>query len=914
MSKDFKDTLQMMATDFSMRANLAEKEPKMVASWDQMDLYHQVCAKNRNNTPFVLHDGPPYANGNIHVGHALNKILKDFIVRYKTMKGFYAPYIPGWDTHGLPIETALTKDSKINRKAMSVAEFRELCYQYALKQVAAQKEQFKRLGVIGDWNQPYITLDREYEATQIQVFAKMVEKNFIFKGLKPVYWSPSSESALAEAEIEYDDVQSDSIYLAFDVVDGKKVLPNDASIVIWTTTPWTIPANLAVSANPLFTYVIALVDGRKLVVAKELLKDFVKAIKGTEVTVLAECKGQDLEYVTYRHPLTKRTHPVILGDHVTLEAGTGLVHTAPGHGEDDFIVGKKYGLDILCPVDDRGYMTEEAGEFAGLFYEAANKVIVSRLQEEHSLLAHQTFIHSYPHDWRTKKPVIFRATPQWFASIEGLKEDMMNAIKDVTWKPTWGEVRIANMIKDRTEWCISRQRVWGVPIPVFYCEDGTPILDQDVILHISDVFRAEGSNAWFIKDAKELLPAGYTNSHSPNGRFTKETDIMDVWFDSGSSHHAVLLNRGLDYPCDLYIEGSDQYRGWFNSSLSTGVAMTTKAPYKAVVSHGFVLDGNGNKMSKSLGNTIDPLQMCSQFGADILRLWVASVEYTSDVRISIDIMKQNAEAYRKIRNTFRFLLGNLNDFNPKTDRTAYLDMPEIDQYMEAKLQDLLKKVYEAYERYAFDEVFRLLLTYMSNDLSSFYCDFTKDTLYIEAKNHPARRSIQTVFYDHLSSLVRVFNPIIPFTCDEVYHYMPVHKHESVYLESLPEVESFPGAEELLVRYASFGRLRDDILKAIETAREQKIIGKSLSSKITFYPTAETKAMLDLLKVDLKQVFIVSEFVVATAPIEGETYDSGVVKVEARNGIVCSRCWQVVDLVNEDGLCPRCEDIVKQIKE
>lgn len=914
MSKDFKDTLLMMKTDFSMRANLSEKEPNLVKGWEDNKIYEKALEKNKGRSSFILHDGPPYANGNIHVGHALNKILKDFVVRYKTMSGFFSPYIPGWDTHGLPIETALTKSTKVNRKQVSTVEFRELCAEYALKQVETQKEQFKRLGVLGDWDNPYLTLSNDYESAQIKVFAKMVEKGFIFKGLKPVYWSPSSESALAEAEIEYHDVKSPSIYLAFKVADGKSVLSNDCELVIWTTTPWTIPANLAVSVNPLYEYSILKCDERYFVVAKELTEAFIEKVGLENVKVIKNIKGDELEYVTYFHPLNNKECPVILGDHVTLDAGTGLVHTAPGHGEDDFNVGKRYNLEVLCPVDDKGYMTEEAGEFSGMFYEQANASIVEKLKETNHLLKYEEFVHSYPHDWRTNKPVIFRATPQWFASIDGLKSDMLETIKQVNWIPQWGELRLANMIKDRKEWCISRQRVWGVPIPVFYCEDGTEILDQEIILHVAEVFKKEGSSAWFKKEAKDLLPAGYTNVHSPNNIFTKETDIMDVWFDSGTSHHGCLVERGFSYPYDLYLEGSDQYRGWFNSSLSTGVAMTKTAPYKTVLSHGFVLDGSGNKMSKSLGNVIDPLTMCKEFGADILRLWVASVEYTADVRISKDIMKQASEGYRKIRNTFRFLLGNLYDYDDKVNRVSYKDMPEIDQCMVNLLNSLVEKTLNAYQNYKFDEVYRLISTYMTNDLSAFYLDFTKDVLYIEAKDNIERRSIQTVFYDNLSALVRLLTPIIPFTTEEVYSYMNGEKEESVYLTSMPTVSKYANTSELLNKYEDFHDFRDDVLKAIEVARNSKIIGKSLSAKVVVKPSEKANKLISNLNFDLKKIFIVSEFVVTNDEIDGDEYDSGTISVTARDGIVCSRCWQVVDHVDDDGLCPRCDNIVKDMEE
>ena len=584
---ELKETLLMPKTDFPMRGNLPNREPQIEQSWYDEKLYEKVLEKNQDKTPFVLHDGPPYANGNIHMGHALNKILKDFVVRFKNMDGYYAPYIPGWDTHGLPIEQALTNNKKVNRKEKTVAEFRELCKEYALEQVEGQKTQFKRLGVLGDWDNPYITLQKEYEAQQILVFGKMVKEGLIYKGLKPIYWSPSSETALAEAEIEYHDKKSPSIYVAFKVQDGKGILAGDEEFVIWTTTPWTIPANLGICVNADLEYVTVAVNDRKFIVAKELVESLSKELNWETYEILATYKGSDFEYMTAKHPLFDRESLLILGDHVTLDAGTGLVHTAPGHGEDDFNAGRKYNLEVLCPVDYRGYMTKDAFEFEGMYYEDANKAVGQKLEEKGALLGLKFITHSYPHDWRTKKPIIFRATEQWFASIEALKGQMMEQIKEVNWLPAWGEVRLGNMIKDRADWCISRQRVWGVPIPVFYAEDGEAILDESVINHVANLFREKGSNIWFELEAEELLPAGFTHPGSPNGKFRKETDIMDVWFDSGSSHHSVLVERGLPYPADLYLEGSDQYRGWFNSSLSTGVAMTGRAPYKTVVSHGF---------------------------------------------------------------------------------------------------------------------------------------------------------------------------------------------------------------------------------------------------------------------------------------------------------------------------------------
>lgn len=909
--KDFKDTLRMMKTEFPMRGNMGVNEVPIQNRWFQERLYEKVLAKNKDKSSYVLHDGPPYANGNIHIGHALNKILKDFVVRYKTMSGFYSPYVPGWDTHGLPIESALTKDKKINRKEMSVADFRTACTNYALEQIDIQKEQFKRLGILGEWDNPYVTLDKRYEAVQIRAFGKMVERGLIFKGLKPVYWSPSSETALAEAEIEYHNVKSPSIYLAFKVVDGKNIVSNDCELVIWTTTPWTIPANLAIAVNEDLTYVVVSANNRYFIVVSDLLESFVKAVGFDTYTVAKKIPGANLEGILYEHPLYGRISPVVISDHVTVEAGTGLVHIAPGHGEDDFVVGKKYGLDVLCPVDGKGVMTEESGEFAGLFYEDANKVIVKRLEEEAALLKLEFVTHSYPHDWRTKKPVIFRATQQWFASIEGFKKDMLQAVSKIEWHPTWGETRIANMIKDRHEWCISRQRAWGVPIPVFYAEDGSEILDQVLIEHVATLFEQFGSNIWFDKPAEELLPAGYTHKNSPNGIFTKETDIMDVWFDSGTSHQAVLVDRGLPYPADLYLEGSDQYRGWFNSSLSIGVAMTKQSPYKTIVSHGFVLDGEGRKMSKSLGNVVDPNTVTKEFGADVLRMWVASVDYQSDVRISKDLIKQTSEAYRKIRNTFRFLLGNVFDFNPSKDKVAYDRLPEIDQYMMVKLNKLISDVQTSYHDFAFDEVGRMILNYMTNELSSFYLDFTKDILYIEAEDNFERRSIQTVFYAHLDALTKLLTPIIPHTTEEVYSYMPGDRLESIYLTDMPIAKSYPNASDLLDKYAQFMIIRDDVLKALEMARNEKVIGKSLVAELNIYPTPKTAKILAGLKVDLQKVFIVSKCNIVNHTIGGVVFDSGEILVKAYDGHTCARCWQVVDHVNQDELCPRCNEVINK---
>ncbi len=906
--EDYKDTLLMPKTSFEMRGKLPNKEPVIQEKWENMKLYDKIMEKNQGKPYYLLHDGPPYANGNIHIGHALNKILKDFVVRYKNMNGFKSPYVPGWDTHGLPIETALAKKG-VDRKKLEFAEYRQKCHDYAAKQIKNQKEQFKRLGIIGEWENPYITYQKEYEAMQLKVFAKMVSKGLIYKGVRPVYWSWSSETALAEAEIEYHDKMSPSIYVAFDVVDSNDVLDGDEKFIIWTTTPWTIPANLAICLHPEIEYAVVKTSKAKYIIANKLVDKLTKEFNWEDVKVLKVVKGEVLEYVTCKHPLYDRESLVVLGDHVTADA-TGCVHTAPGHGEDDFIVGKKYNLDILCPVDDRGIMTKETIFFEGLHVEKANKAIGEMLEEKGALLKKVEFIkHSYPHDWRTKKPIIFRVTPQWFASIDALKDTMLKEIGEVKWYPKWGDTRLGNMIKDRKDWCISRQRPWGIPIPVFYAENGDEIIDEKIILHVSELFKRHGSNIWFEWDAKDLLPEGFTHKGSPNNKFRKEQDIMDVWFDSGSSHHSVLVERGLPYPADLYLEGSDQYRGWFNSSLSTGVAMTDKAPYKTVVTHGFVLDGDGRKMSKSLGNVIDPLKLMKQLGADILRLWVSSVDYQADVRISNELMKQVSESYRKIRNTFRFLLGNLFDFQEK-DAIPYEKLNEIDRFVLVKLDDLTKEVKNAYDTFAFDDVYRLVNNYITQFLSSFYLDFTKDILYIENANSTSRRAIQTVLYENCSRLARLLAPIIPHTTDEVYEHLD--KEASVHLADMPSVLNYKDSQSLKDKYERFLDLRDDVLKALEEARNQKIIGKSFNAKLTIYPNEETKAFLSSLDANLQQIFIVSQFdmnEINNAPENALEFEHMAVLVENAQGHTCSRCWQIVKKVNDNELCERCQAII-----
>ncbi|MDQ0299060.1 isoleucyl-tRNA synthetase [Salibacterium salarium] len=916
---NYKETLLMPKTKFPMKGNLPNREPERQQQWEDQNIYEKVQERTKGRPLFVLHDGPPYANGDIHMGHALNKILKDFIVRYKSMNGFHAPYVPGWDTHGLPIETALTKNKKVDRKKMSVAEFRKACEEYALDQVDKQREQFKRLGVRGDWDNPYVTLTNEYEAQQIKVFGEMAKRGYIYKGKKPVYWSPSSESALAEAEIEYHDKRSPSIYVAFDLKDGKQELDGDEKFIIWTTTPWTIPANLAITVHPDLTYAVVQAGDEKYIVAEELVEELQTELEWENPTVLKTLKGKQLEHMTAIHPIYGRDSIVILGNHVTTDAGTGCVHTAPGHGEDDYVVGQQYGLKTLCPVNDKGYFTDEAPGFEGEFYDNANKAISEKLDELDALLKLTFITHSYPHDWRTKKPVIFRATAQWFASIEDVREDLLDAVRRVTWLPKWGETRLHNMVRDRGDWCISRQRAWGVPIPIFYEEDGSAIVTDETIQHVSSLFREHGSNIWFEWETKDLLPDGYSSEHSPNGQFTREMDIMDVWFDSGSSHQAVLEEREeLKRPADVYLEGSDQYRGWFNSSLSTSVATNGQSPYDMIISHGFALDGDGRKMSKSLGNVVVPNKVMKQLGADILRMWVASVDYQADVRISDDILKQVAEVYRKMRNTFRFLLGNLQDFDPAVHRVSTTELSELDRYMIIRLNDLIAKTKKGYDEYEFAQVYHALHNYCTIELSSFYMDIAKDTLYIHGADDSSRRAIQTVMYDTLVALVQLASPIIPHTADEVWEFIPGTNADNPQLTDMPDPVKVDQEEALRSKWDTLMVVRDEVLKALENARNKKEIGKSLTAAVTIYPDEAVKHYLSE-ENQLEQLFIVSKAELSidkqSAPSTAEKYEHVAVEVSPAEGETCERCWTVrTDIgtdVNHPGLCKKCTDIVNE---
>lgn len=917
-----KDTLNLGKTKFPMRGNLPVREVERQNEWEENKVYEQRQKLNEGKPSFVLHDGPPYANGNIHMGHAMNKISKDFIVRSKSMMGFRAPYVPGWDTHGLPIEQQLKK-AGVDRKALSVAEFREMCRQYALEQVDKQRKDFKRLGVAGEWDNPYLTLKPEYEAQQIRVFGKMAEKGLIYKGKKPVFWSWSSESALAEAEVEYHDVTSPSAFYGEQVVDGKGVLDENTYMVVWTTTPWTIPASEGITIDATFDYAVVQHDNdeRKYVLAADLVNADAELFGWNDVKIVKTVKGAELENVLCQHPFyPERKLVTMLGDFVTTDAGTGLVHTAPGFGEDDFNIGVKYGLDVYVPVDDKGYMTEDTGEdFAGLFYEDANEVSLKKLEEAGVLLKQMDYEHSYPFDWRTKKPIIFRATPQWFASVDKIRDQILGAINEVQFFPDWGQKRLYNMIRDRGDWVISRQRVWGVPLPIFYGEDGEAIMTKETIEHVAKLVEEHGSNIWFQREAKDLLPEGFTSEHSPNGKFTKETDIMDVWFDSGSSHQGVCAERDyLTYPADLYLEGSDQYRGWFNSSLITSVAYSGHAPYKQILSQGFTLDGKGRKMSKSLGNTIVPSEVIDKMGAEIIRLWVLSVDTSADVRVSMESFQQIAESYRKFRNTVRFLLANTTDFDPAKDAVAFDEMESIDKYMTVLVNKFTKEILDAYANYEFMEIYKKLINFITTDLSAFYMDVAKDVVYIEAPDSKKRRSMQTVLYDVVVRLTKLMTPILPHTTEEIWKYLK-EDEEYAQLSEMPEVKHFNNEEKLVDLWNRFMNLRSGVFKALEEARNEKLIGKSFEAHVDLYVSNGVQADLDALNANVRQALIVSALDVhplSEAPENALKFnDEYAVVVEHAEGEVCPRCRMIKTDIGSDAdlptLCASCAEIVRE---
>lgn len=918
---DYKETLNMGETDFPMRGNLPEREPQFLEYWKNADIYGKRLTAAKGKPKFILHDGPPYANGNIHIGTSLNKILKDIIVKYKSLQGFEAPYIPGWDTHGLPIEHAAIKILGLNRHELNPLDLRRECKNYALQCLDMQREDFKRLGVSGDWDHPYITLLPEYEAKQIEVFGEMAKKGHIYKGLKTVYWCTSCETALAEAEIEYAEKKSHALYVKFPLVDDKGNLPiginpHDVYCVIWTTTPWTLPANVAIAVNPNFEYAWVEVNEQIYLFAVDLIPMIVKDSGIENYTILATVKGSALEHMIFAHPFMDRNSTVVLAEYVTLEQGTGCVHTAPGHGQDDFETGMKYGLPILNPVDHTGHFTQEAGKFQGMSVEDSNVPIIKELASTGSLFSKSSIKHQYAHCWRCKNPIIYRATEQWFASIDGFRSDALTAIENVQWVPTWGEERIHNMVADRHDWCISRQRIWGLPIPIFYCNQcNEHIINDTTINAVKTLFKAEGSDAWWAKSAKEILPPDFCCPHCQHDTFRKETDIMDVWFDSGSSHAAVLEQHpDLHFPADLYLEGSDQHRGWFQSSLLTSVATRGTAPYKTVLTHGFVVDGEGRKMSKSVGNVIYPQEVIKQYGADILRLWVASADYQADIRISKDILKQMSEVYRKIRNTFRYILMNLHDFNPLTDKVSYEKLPELDRWALMRLEQVRQRVTKAYDEYEFHLIYHTVHNFCAVDLSSIYLDVIKDRLYTELPNSPVRRAAQTTMYEILNTLISLVAPVLTFTAEEVWQSMPKYDGmpESVQLTEWPKGNADFVQCGLDEKWSVLLNIRSEITKALEIARRNKEIGHSLEAAVMVSAADKEYEYLASIEKDLANLLIVSSVTL----VQGLPESSISIQIAPAPGEKCERCWIYTETVGSDHehitLCDRCASVINQL--
>lgn len=904
---DYKDTLNMPNTDFEMRGNLAQKEPGILKNWQQDNYYQSLLKHHKGQKAFILHDGPPYANGNLHAGTAMNRTIKDFIIRSHAMSGYYTPFFPGWDTHGLPIENAIQKLG-VDRKALSAAEFRRKCEEYAHEQIAQQMETEKRLGQIADYEHPYITLKKEFEARQIQSFATMALNGMIFQGLKPVYWSPYNETAVADSEIVYKDVKDATIYLKFPIADGKGVLGADDNFVIWTTTPWTIPSNMAVSVHPDLEYALVKTSTGNLIVLAKFVDRLLEKFNLENLGILKTFTGKEIEGATYHHVVLDKECPCLLGTHVTDEDGTGVVHTAGGHGMDDYLVCMKNGMPPICTVDERGYMNAEAGSYQGMFFEDCSKAIIHDMSEKGYLLQVENITHSYPHDDRLKKKVIFRAVKQWFCSIERVREKALDEINNhVKWHNSFGQKRMNNMIADRGDWCISRQRLWGVPIPIIYCEDNSPIMEKEVFDHIAELMNEYGSNVWFERDAKDLLPEGYTNEKSPNGKFRKETDIMDVWFDSGSSWNE-LIARGDGYPCDLYFEGSDQYRGWFNSSLIVSTAVNGTAPYKEVLSHGYVVDSKGEKMSKSVGNVVNPMDIINQNGADVFRLWAMSSDFKEDLKLGPSNIKQVSDQYRKIRNTFRFLLGNVNgeDFNPSTDMVAFENLERVDQQVLVLLNDLVADVRKDVLEYNYLSANKHLMYFMVNILSSYYCDFTKDILYVSAKGDHRRRQVQSVYWNCADALVKLWAPFLAFTAEEIWTHFSHLGANSVHYEEFPEVKEYAEAEILRDEIKRLLEVRALVTKANEEARNEKLIASSQEAKILLTLQKEEKELVEKnLGAAVAQWLIVSQVEL----VEGET----AVKVEKASGQKCPRCWNYDEHVDENGLCPRCHAVMEGYK-
>ena len=927
---DYSKTLNLPETEFPMRAGLPEREPEFLKYWEENKIYEKKQELHAGHKKFVLHDGPPYANGKIHMGTALNKILKDIIMKYKYAQGFDTPYVPGWDTHGMPIEHAAIKNLGLNRHELDTLVLRKECHDYALKWIDEQRTDFKRLGVLGDWDHPYITMTHDYEAVQIHVFGEMAKKGYIYKGKKAVYWCPHCETALAEAEIEYGEEKSPAIFVKMPLVKDNGMLPEAAQgkpayIVIWTTTPWTMPANVAIALHPDFEYAWVECEGEILFMAKEMLEAVGKVCKKDLSNIIGTCKGKDMEYAECRHPFETidRKSLVVLADYVTLEAGTGCVHTAPGHGADDFETGVRYNLPIICPVDGSGKLTAEAGvDFAGMFVFDANVPIIKYLAGLNRLFGKENIRHQYAHCWRCKNPIIYRATEQWFASVDGFREEALNAIANhVQWIPSWGEARIHNMVADRHDWCISRQRVWGVPIPIFYCEDcNEHLVNDDTINAVADRFAKEGSDAWWAHSAEEILPQGTKCPKCGGTHFRKESDIMDVWFDSGSSHAAVCKTRPeLAWPADMYLEGSDQHRGWFQSSLLTSVATEGKAPYRAVLTHGYVVDGEGRKMSKSVGNTVAPQEVIAQYGADIIRLWAASSDYKADIRISKEILKQLSEVYRKIRNTIRYILGNTNDFNYETDKVEFKDMLELDRWALMHMQLLKKEVSAAYESYDFHVLYHAIHNFCSIEMSSYYLDILKDRLYAYKADSFERRSAQTAMYEIMLDLVVMIAPVLSFTMEEVWQFMkkPASMPESVFMMPWPECKEEYIDEALESKWDNFIEIRSEITRVLEGARRAKTIGHSLDAKVELHATGEALAILRSVEGDLATLLIVSQAKLVeglAGGVEATGREDLKVTVQAAEGEKCERCWIYSDTVGKDAehptVCARCAAALK----
>ena len=919
--KDYGKTLNLPKTDFPMRANLPEREPEIEKEVFEDDLYEKMLKKNEGHESFVLHDGPPYANGEIHIGHALNKILKDTIVRYKNLKGYYTPYVPGFDTHGMPTEKRAIEKLGLDRSKIPVSQFRDTCLDFARYYKDRQIEGFKRVGVLGDWKDPYITYDPKCEARQLGVFYDMYANGYLYRGLKPVYWCTDCESALAEAEIEYKDVDTTSIFVKFPIEDSKGLFDKENTyFVIWTTTPWTLPGNVGITIGGEFEYSIVKTNQGKLIIATALVDNVMKEAGIEEYETIKTLSGEELEGVLCKHPFLDRTSRVVLGSDdtivVELGTGTGAVHTAPGYGKEDYLCGLKNGLEIVVTVDGKGYQTEGAGIFAGLKYDESNDKIIEWLEENKFLLKKQKINHSYPHCWRCKNPIIFRATEQWFCSVDKFKDEAIKAAETVKWIPSWGADRISNMIKERADWCISRQRTWGVPLPIYYCKEcGKEYITKESIEKLKTIFKEKGSNAWWDLTAKDLMPNGAKCKECGCTEFIKEKDIMDVWFDSGSTHQSVLVERGLPYPADLYLEGADQYRGWFQSSLLTSVAINGIAPYKQVLTHGWTVDGQGKKMSKSLGNGISPQDVIKEYGADILRLWVLSSDYQSDVSLSKDILKQITEVYRKMRNTARYILGNTSDFDPDKDMVSYNELQEIDKYALLKLNDLVRKCTESYDKYDFHEAYQAINVFCVTDMSSFYLDIIKDRLYTAKANSKERRAAQTTMYIILDSLVRILAPLTSFTAEEIWKYMNKSKNEkveSVMLTTYPEVNPQYENEELRAKWEKIVKIKEIVSKKLEEARAEKIIGHSLNAKVTLFAEGDLYKFIKENKELLQTVFIISNLEVEENQRSNE--EKLGVKIEQAEGEKCERCWMYSTTVGEDKenptICHRCSEALK----